>query len=133
MTENHYLVFVMPAVWLVGLKVFYDRSWATGRIVALTACFAACFLLYNPLQTTPLGFLSLVILLALFIIASNSPEKMDRTPVLVKWFRMSAGSRLPPQILRPPADERLVVRAGASSISPRHPRRADRSRIAGNT
>lgn len=72
MTENHHLVLVMPAVWLVGLKLLFDRSWATGRIVTLASGFAACFLLYNPLQATPLGSLSLVLLLVLLVLASSS-------------------------------------------------------------
>lgn len=59
------------AVWLVGLKFFYDRSWATGRIVVLAACFVGCFLLYNPLQTTPLGFLALLLLVALLVLAGR--------------------------------------------------------------
>ena len=41
--ENHHFVLAVPAVWLLGLKAFWDRAWRTPAVVAGIIVFVACF------------------------------------------------------------------------------------------
>jgi alpha-1,2-mannosyltransferase len=68
--EIHHLVFAVPAVCLIAAKMLFGRRWPTKTVVALAACFVLCFDVMARLYvTTPLFFVSLVVLLVLVFLA----------------------------------------------------------------
>jgi hypothetical protein len=75
--ETHHLVFAVPAVFLIGMKLFFDRTWATGAVWAWAAVFLACFdVLGKIYKTTPFYFVSLVALVALLLLAARRTERV---------------------------------------------------------
>ena len=68
--EVHHLVFALPAAFLLGMKIVFDRPWATKTVWFLTGCFLVCFNLGAKLYSdTPFYFVSLAILLLLVFLA----------------------------------------------------------------
>jgi hypothetical protein len=71
MVEMHHLVLAIPAVYLLGVKTFFDRTWATRGVMLSIAAFVLCFDVLGRIDPTMLCyFLSLAILLLLLFLAA---------------------------------------------------------------
>ncbi len=75
MVEIHHLVLAVPAVFLLTVKLFFDRAWRTPAVALWSAAFVACFNLAARLDQTMLCcFASLGILLVLLWLAVRQTE-----------------------------------------------------------
>jgi hypothetical protein len=71
--ENHHFVMAVPAVWLLGLKTFFDRGWRTPAVIAGIIVFVACFDVVPRWDSTMLShFAAMGALLALLFLASRA-------------------------------------------------------------
>jgi hypothetical protein len=72
MAQLHHLIYAVPAVFLIGVKMMFDRAWTTGPIIALGAAFFLLFDIAAKLdKTSPAYFVSLVVLLILLVLAGR--------------------------------------------------------------
>jgi alpha-1,2-mannosyltransferase len=71
-SEKHHLIYAVPAVLLVGYKLFFDRSWITGPVLTLAVAFILCFdLMQKSFITVPFYFISLIAVLFLLVLAAK--------------------------------------------------------------
>jgi alpha-1,2-mannosyltransferase len=76
--EVHHLVFAIPAAFLLGMKAFFDRRWATKTVLLWMGCFVVCFDLGAKMYgDTPLYFVSLVILMILVFLAIRPSREIS--------------------------------------------------------
>ncbi|MEN6405618.1 MAG: glycosyltransferase family 87 protein [Thermoguttaceae bacterium] len=81
--EMHHLMFAAPAVALVGLKLCFDRDWATPAVWLGAGAFLTCFcVLGNSYSTTPTYFASLIVL-AILLLRAARPSR----PVAAERFQ----------------------------------------------
>jgi hypothetical protein len=83
MAESHHLTLAIPAVFLLGVKTFFDRRWRTGPVLALVGVFLVCFdVLPQFDKASPAYFASLIVLLILLVLAAvQGPEKETHVQV----------------------------------------------------
>ena len=78
--EVHHLVFALPAAFLLGMKLVFDRPWATKTVLFSMGGFLVCFNLGAKLYgDTPFYFVSLVMLLVLVFLAVGSKNGTGST------------------------------------------------------
>ncbi|MCE5302947.1 MAG: DUF2029 domain-containing protein [Planctomycetaceae bacterium] len=68
--ETHHLVFAVPAAFLIGVKLCFDRGWATTVVWTWAGVFLACFCIFGKLyKTSPFYFAALMTLVILLLLA----------------------------------------------------------------
>jgi hypothetical protein len=84
MVEMHHLVLAIPAVYLLGVKAFFDRSWTTRGVWLSIAAFVVCFDVLGRIDPTMVCyFSSLAILLLLLFLAAAAKSGGDYSPTML--------------------------------------------------
>jgi alpha-1,2-mannosyltransferase len=84
MVEMHHFVLAIPAVYLLGIKAFFDRPWTTRGVILCIVAFVACFDVVARVDPTMLCyFLSLAILLLLLVLAAATKGRGDYSPTML--------------------------------------------------
>jgi hypothetical protein len=84
MVEMHHFVLAIPAVFLLGIKAFFDRSWTTRGVILCIVAFAACFDVAARVDRTMFcHFLSMAILLLLLFLAAAAKNRGDYSPTML--------------------------------------------------